>query len=344
MKRLTCEMCGGADLIKNDGVFVCQSCGTKYSVEEAKKMMHDGVVEMSGTLRLDNSIDLEKTLKNARRARDVEDYELAEKYYGMVFDADSDNWEGVFFYTYFRAVKRVNKATVTSINNCLNTVLNLIKQEVTDPTEQTNAAAEVTKRSIHIYLMFYKSVKKDFDQIIPDQVNSDHHNKYVDGAFVAINALYYLGDKLDEILGDNGYANVLSVISWKEGVKCHSNFRYKLDRKRLIEDKIARYDPKYVPSHRSSSWDLDKCYIATSVYGSYDCPEVWTLRRFRDFVLAESWYGRAFIRIYYATSPTAVKLFGGTKWFNYIWRGVLGRVIKALHRKGYEDAPYLDKN
>ena len=37
MKQLTCEMCGSTDLIKQDGVFVCQTCGCKYSVEEAKK-------------------------------------------------------------------------------------------------------------------------------------------------------------------------------------------------------------------------------------------------------------------------------------------------------------------
>ena len=35
-------MCGNTDLLKNDGVFICQSCGTKYSVEEAKKMIVDG--------------------------------------------------------------------------------------------------------------------------------------------------------------------------------------------------------------------------------------------------------------------------------------------------------------
>ena len=40
------------------------------------------------------------------------------------------------------------------------------------------------------------------------------------------------------------------------------------------------------------------CYVATAVYGSYDCPQVWTLRRFRDHTLAASWYGRAFIRAY----------------------------------------------
>ena len=30
------------------------------------------------------------------------------------------------------------------------------------------------------------------------------------------------------------------------------------------------------------------CYVATCVYGSYDCPQVWTLRRFRDNTLAET--------------------------------------------------------
>lgn len=37
MKQLTCEMCGSTDLMKQEGVFVCQSCGCKYSVEEARK-------------------------------------------------------------------------------------------------------------------------------------------------------------------------------------------------------------------------------------------------------------------------------------------------------------------
>ena len=49
--------------------------------------------------------------------------------------------------------------------------------------------------------------------------------------------------------------------------------------------------------------------------GSYDCPQVWTLRRFRDYTLAETWYGRTFIRTYYAISPTLVKWFGHTEWF-----------------------------
>ena len=37
MKQLVCEMCGSNDLVKDNGLFVCQSCGCKYTVEEAKK-------------------------------------------------------------------------------------------------------------------------------------------------------------------------------------------------------------------------------------------------------------------------------------------------------------------
>ena len=68
MKKLTCEMCGSTDLVKQDGVFVCQSCGCKYSVEEAKKMMVEGTVEVTGTVKVDNSGAISNYLKMARSA------------------------------------------------------------------------------------------------------------------------------------------------------------------------------------------------------------------------------------------------------------------------------------
>ena len=85
------------------------------------------------------------------------------------------------------------------------------------------------------------------------------------------------------------------------------------------------------------------CYVATAVYGSYDCPQVWTLRRFRDYTLAETWYGRAFIRAYYTISPTLVKWFGHTEWFKKMWKGKLDRMVANLNAEGVEDTPYEDK-
>lgn len=85
------------------------------------------------------------------------------------------------------------------------------------------------------------------------------------------------------------------------------------------------------------------CYIATAVYGSYDCPEVWTLRRFRDNTLDRTWYGRAFIRTYYAVSPTLVRWFGKDSWFQALFRPMLDRLVDRLRQDGVEDTAYQDK-
>lgn len=85
------------------------------------------------------------------------------------------------------------------------------------------------------------------------------------------------------------------------------------------------------------------CYIATAVYGSYDCPQVWTLRRYRDYTLAETWYGRAFVHAYYAISPTIVKWFGNARWFRKLWRNKFDRMVQKLNDKGIKDTPYADR-
>ncbi|MBQ0102418.1 MAG: hypothetical protein KBT31_06460 [Firmicutes bacterium] len=93
---------------------------------------------------------------------------------------------------------------------------------------------------------------------------------------------------------------------------------------------------------KPSSSSSGGCYVATCVYGSYDCPQVWTLRRFRDNILAKTWYGRAFIHTYYAVSPTFVKWFGKTKWFKRLWKNKLDSMVEKLNDSGIEDTPYQD--
>ena len=103
MKQLTCEMCGSTELVKDGGFFVCQTCGTKYSVEEAKKMMIEGTVDVQGTVKVDNSAFVEKYLANARRAKQKEDWSETEKYYNMVEQNDPTNIEAIFYSSYGKA-------------------------------------------------------------------------------------------------------------------------------------------------------------------------------------------------------------------------------------------------
>ncbi len=69
----------------------------------------------------------------------------------------------------------------------------------------------------------------------------------------------------------------------------------------------------YIDSVRNGKYDkkpavgLPGCYIATAVYGSYTCPEVVALRKYRDDYLDKHLFGRAFIKCYYFISPKLIK-------------------------------------
>ncbi|MGO5187076.1 leucine-rich repeat protein [Oscillospiraceae bacterium LCP21S3_E10] len=75
------------------------------------------------------------------------------------------------------------------------------------------------------------------------------------------------------------------------------------------------------------------CYIATAVYGSYDAPEVITLRRFRDETLRNSAFGRWFIRTYYRLSPPVAEKLKNAKRINAFVRSILDKWVERLNRK-----------
>lgn len=101
-------------------------------------------------------------------------------------------------------------------------------------------------------------------------------------------------------------------------------------------------NPRSYNSASKSESNSGGCYVATCVYGSYDCPQVWTLRRFRDHTLRKTWYGRVFIRSYYAVSPVLVRWFGHTQWFQGMWRRILDQLIAKLHAHGVSSVAYED--
>lgn len=129
MKQLTCEMCGSTDIVKQDGVFVCQTCGCKYSVEEARKMMIEGTVDVRGTVQVDNSAYVKKYLENARRAKNKEDWEETEKYYNMVEQNDPNNIEAIFYSAFGKAKATLidgdmfkRQAAFNVLQNCISII------------------------------------------------------------------------------------------------------------------------------------------------------------------------------------------------------------------------------
>lgn len=347
MKALTCEMCGSTNLLKQDGVFVCQSCGTKYSVEEAKKMMVEGTVDVTGsTVKVDTSDELKNLYEIARRAKDADNNDNAAKYYDMILIKDPGSWEANYYVVYFKSMGCKIAGIWSAANdmaNCQSSVLGLIHDRIQDPNEQQKAVTEVYLRNVNIATMLFSAAKNHYEGI-DTQIQSNYTQEYLNNAAASAQIMYNFGDELDKLF--EGRFSVESIQAWKSGIDIHKQYvKYLADKQGNINlinsygDKIRKYDSSFVnPEVNTSS-----CYVATSIYGSYDCPEVWALRRFRDFTLDETLLGRCFIKTYYAISPTLVKLFGNTSWFKGMWKPVLDKMVKKLQNNGVESTPYQDK-
>lgn len=302
MKALQCEMCGSQEMVKQDGMFVCQYCGTKYSIEEARNLM------VEGTVKIDNSEFVKKYLANARRAYEKEDWEEVEKYYNLVEQNAPKNMEAVFFSSYGKVM------------------LSLTDAEYFKRQQKFN----VLNKSISVINDYYEVTDEDKENVI----------KKIGEAIIKMSTTDYVFNPNETNMKNPGsvvwqireFNNVKSafLVELKQIAEKHNDS--------YIQELINEFTPKETNTASGG------CYVATAVYGSYDCPEVWTLRRFRDYTLAKSVLGRLFIRTYYAVSPTLVKWFGKTEWFKNLWKPALDKMVAKLNSEGVEDTPYEDKN
>lgn len=341
MEKLACEACGSTDLVKQGDYFVCQFCGIKYTQSDLKKML--------GTVKIDNTDKLSNLYQIARRAKDDNNSENAAKYYDMILIEDPTSWEASFYLVYFKArsckIAHIQSAAI-SMSNCLDTVLKLISEHVFERAKQIEAVQEVAVRSISMSGMLYTAAENHYNGIDP-QIRNKYGQEMVNNCSAARDISYILGNNIDSIFGDYEELQPAAVSAWKNGVSQHSRLMAQLSQKEASNNVITNYVNKihkYDPSYQAPAVSVAKsgCYIATAVYGSYDCPQVWTLRRYRDYTLAKTWYGRAFIHTYYAISPSLVKLFGHTKWFKQIWQGKLDCMVAKLKAQGVKDTPYQD--
>lgn len=348
MKVLTCEICNNINLIKENGVFVCQSCSTKYSIEEARKIMIDDKVETTSVVKIDISSELANLYEVARRAKNSNNYENALRYYDMILVKDPSSWEANFYVVFFKAmsckIAEIQSAAI-SVSNCIRSTFNLVKNGIINDGEQQDIVNELHMRVSLISEMLYNSAKNFYNNI-NIQIRNNYTQEYIYNVSSCTDIMYNFGNYLTEIFGST-YA-IISSESWKQGIKMHNGYinllkDKELNKKIIIQytEKIKQHDATYQPPTINTS--SGACYIATSIYGSYDCPEVWILRRFRDNRLSKNWHGRLFIKTYYKFSPILVKKFGKTKWFRSILSKPLDKFVSRLSKSGIEKTQYQDK-
>lgn len=367
MKAIKCELCGSNEVIKQDGLYVCQHCGTKYTVEEAKKLMIEGTVDVKGTVTVDKSQDAKNLVQLAKDAIDSVNGEEAYSYANRALETDPSNadaWlikmEAVGLMATLgdlkvldvinagkKAIELSNKefekeVYVYYLTKCLNDLKFCMTQlqdtqtikELYEANCQLSpfSASEKTLQSDGILDMVLTQVDMvvKLRTMVPDNyVSNDEEITHLVGE-VAKQWVYYT----------NAVNSRFNVYGMKINDETIAKYRGILNdiKKGLPEEK-----QDVIGEENISNPSSGPCYVATAVYGSYNCPQVWTLRRFRDNTLDTTWYGRAFIKIYYAISPSLVRWFGNTSWFKDFWRKPLDKLVASLRNKGVEDTPYIDK-
>ena len=328
MKALTCEMCGSTDILKQDGVYVCQACGTKYTVEEAKKMMVEGTVEVKGTVTIDTSAEVTNLLELLRREMEMERYKDASKTCKMILLRDPNNWEAVYCDSITKYIDTdVSELSelAPSINKSFRYALELAKAQLGN-----DAAEEVVQSMSEKVIMASKQIEAMIMDEMRNSPNKYRHTSEISDIMESNSEiLLTYGDDVDEVFG---FKNICVSI-WEIGIEGRIDSMKKKD----YVEKIKAADPDYTPSQAG-------CYIATAAYGTYDCPEVWTLRRYRDFVLALTPFGRRCIKLYYAVSPRLVSWFGHSSNVRKFVRRILDGFVQKLQARGIDSTPYDDFN
>lgn len=338
---MKCPACG-ADIELDDSreFGFCSFCGTKVMQDKI-------VVEHKGNVKIDNSEYVEKFLQNARRAKQKEDWEEVEKYYNLVEQNDPANIEAIFYSSYGKAMLSMVENDIYKRQQICNVFCNSIS--VIDDNYHVEKSEEnqkiISQMHSDLFNMYgtsfvYTQKKNSYGNVVSDN-STETYYIFAKIAFSFIESIENIIKVDDELVYWKMIYEQYKYLARNEGLTVEARNKNR-ELALSVGNKIHEKDPMFNVD------DIEKatksgCYVATSVYGSYDCPQVWTLRRYRDNRLALTWYGRLFIKSYYAVSPTIVKMFGNTVWFNKMWRGKLDRMVEKLQAEGFESTSYYDK-
>ena len=294
MKQLTCEMCGSTELIKQNGVFVCQTCGTKYSVEEAKKMMIEGTVEVTGSVKVDTSDKIKNLYVMARRAKDENNAIEAAKYYEMIIMEVPNDWEALFYFNFFNAQKtnlHDLSSSVYRLNKALNGVFEALENSGKSNEEKWNIAEKIIN-NINGVCIVWTAQSKSYYNRYPNS------NTSVSDLCNRVNAIADLqknmADLLEQYFIDRSKKAVLTylklyvenylLLDTLNADYIQITLKYHLNELTEAENRIKAVDPDYkslideINKEKSNSEDQQKSNGTIQInyqLGHYDTSNQW---------------------------------------------------------------------
>ena len=186
--------------------------------------------------------------------------------------------------------------------------LSYLEQAVTGVQQLYGAETDVSPvlAELHEELAFaYIAHRKDFtDAISRAQVNAE---KAIQLRPRRRAPYWFLGTIFEAREPSTPQDKASAIFNFNKYVELIGTPENERDLKRLeYAKKASLVSLQNVASHQGEK--KSGCYVATAIYGNVDHADVRLLRDYRDRVLLKTWQGRAFIRCYYAASPTLVAM------------------------------------
>lgn len=163
MKAIVCEMCNSNNVIKQDGLYICQSCGTKYTPEDAKKLM----IDISGSsVKVDETDKADRYRKLAQEAQKMGNIEKAKEYYDQLVTLCPDDWKANFFSVYYTSASCIIAHIAVAAANVSNAV-KLVATKICDLPDSDKI--EICNQIVTYVLLLKESLLK---------AAQDHQVKY----------------------------------------------------------------------------------------------------------------------------------------------------------------------
>lgn len=226
MKAIVCEMCSSRDFAKQDGFYICQKCGMKYSSEEARKLMVDvpedeaAPVDSGSAAQSEGSAELSNFLTIARRAKDEGNSERAEKYYDLVLQLDPNNWEANFYSVYYSSAQ-TNIAGITDAANKVTNVLpgtfELLAKSV-PAEEQLDTCADIADKVTSLATSMYQAAAKHYFDI-DTEIRHKYTDESRDRILASANMCYAFGELVQKHMPNTDDFVKLKNSVWKFGVE-----------------------------------------------------------------------------------------------------------------------------
>ena len=353
-----CPQCGGQfEIEKEKEASVCQYCGTPFIVEKAINNYTTTITNnnnFSGaTINVSNG-NVENLLKMATSAIEAKNGAEALDYANRVLEINPE--QSAAWFIKMKSLEDSSTIAAPKVDEVISCGKNAIKYA-------KDSERSTVSKQVYLYYLERASALlvialgklRDTAQIKnlarlgiagmqgAAQGDATYRTLFLNLAQVALKLKQEI--PIEVISADKEIQKEIASLASLYGLLCEADVdRLKVYGQKLLDSAIEARKATLkkfmdgLPEDQKSSIAEEKvstnsggCYIATCVYGSYDCPQVWILRRYRDNTLLKTWYGKLFVHTYYAVSPTVVKLLGNKKAFHIFWKRKLDRITNKLY-------------